>query len=185
MGIKVVTIATTEPVTLAEAKLHLRLDTSDEDSLITAQIKRAREECEHLLGRSIATRTMGLYLDDFPDGAILLPRGPVVSIDWLRYVDTAGALQTISSANYTIDDAQVEPWLLPAYGYEWPQSREQANAVNVQYVAGFASCPEVIRGWILMRIGSLYRFREADAERVPMPLPFVDRMLDEYRVMPL
>ena len=62
MGIKVVTPPATEPVTLAEAKLHLRVDGSDEDALITRLISAAREQCEQELGRALADPTVDLVV---------------------------------------------------------------------------------------------------------------------------
>lgn len=183
MGIKVVTPPAVEPVSLSEAKAHLRVDGSDEDAVITRLIGVAREECEHILGRSVAPQTLMVLLDKFPCGAIVLPRGPVVAIDLVEYVDTAGATQTIAGANYTVDDAQIDGWLLPAYDYEWPATREQANAVRVTYQTGWASCPKVIQQWILLRVGTLYAWREADAERPAMPSGFAERLLDRYRVL--
>jgi uncharacterized phiE125 gp8 family phage protein len=182
MGIKVVTPPATEPVTLAEAKLHLRVDTSDEDALISRLISAAREQCEQEIDRSVAPQTLMLLLDAFPAGAILLPRGPVASITSVQYVDAAGALQTVSGANYTIDDAQIDAWLLPAYGYEWPAARDQANAVRVTYQSGYTACPEAIRQWILLAVGTMYATREADSDRPAVPQNFAARLLDRYRV---
>lgn len=185
MGIKVVTPPATEPVTLAEAKLHLRVDGSDEDALISRLISAAREQCEQELDRSVAQQTLMLMLDAFPGGAVLLPRGPVISVSSVQYTDAAGAAQTISGANYAIDDGQVDAWLLPAYGYDWPATREQGNAVRVTYQAGYATCPDAIRQWILLAVGTMYASREADSDRPAVPQNFAARLLDRYRVAPL
>lgn len=183
MGIRVITPPATEPVSLAEAKLHLRVDTTEEDALISACISAAREECEHRIGRAVSQQTLGLFLDTFPDGAILLPRGPVVSVSSVIYVDADGVLVTIPGANYSVDLAQVDAWLLPAYGYEWPTPREQANAVQVQYVAGFATVPPLVKAWMLLRVGDLYAHRESTTVGSGVHImPFHDRLLDAYRV---
>lgn len=182
MGIKVITPPATEPVTLAEAKLHLRVDTSDEDALITRAIKSAREECEHYLQRSIPQQTLGLYLDAFPSGDLRLAWGPAQSITSVQYIDAAGTPTTLPGSVYMFDDTQIEPVLRLTWASEWPTTRAQPNAVIVTYVAGYAACPESIRNWILLRVGTLYRFRETESDRVPLPSPFADRLLDEWRV---
>lgn len=182
MGLKIITAPASEPVSLSEAKSHLRVDHADEDALISALITAAREECEHLLERAVAQQTLALVLDSFPAGGIQLPRPPVVSVTSVEYVDQDGVTQTMSSADYLLDDAQQPSWLLLAYGEEWPQTRDQANAVTVTYVAGYADCPELIRAWMLLRIGTLYANREADSDKPAQPSPFVDRLLDRYRV---
>lgn len=185
MGIRITVAPSVEPVTLAEAKLHLRVDTSDEDALIGRLISAAREQAEQELDRAVAPQTLQLLLDEFPSGAILLPRGPVTGITSLQYVDAAGTLQTIASTNYALDDAQIDAWLLPAYGYEWPATRDEANAVRVTYAAGWASCPAAVKQWILLAVGTLYASREADTDRPALPQGFASRLLDRHRVHPL
>ena len=118
----------------------------------------------------------------FPEGAILLPRGPVTAITSVTYVDAAGTTQTIGSTNYLIDDLQIDAWLLPAYGYDWPATRDEANAVRVRYDAGWVTCPAAVKQWILLAVGTLYASREADADRPALPQGFSARLLDRYRV---
>ena len=54
MGLKVVTAPTVEPVTLAEAKLHQRVDLDADDALISMWISAIREHAEHLTERALA-----------------------------------------------------------------------------------------------------------------------------------
>lgn len=56
-----------EPVTLAEAKLHARVETAADDTLISAMISAAREEAEHILGRALITQTWEMVLPAFAD----------------------------------------------------------------------------------------------------------------------
>jgi uncharacterized phiE125 gp8 family phage protein len=178
-----------EPVTLAEAKLHLRVDTTDEDSLITGLIVAARMAAEHETGRALINQTLRLTLDAFPaDGAIELLRPPVASITQVQYVDTAGATQTLSSTLYSLDSASAfaTHYLLPSYGSTWPATRDQANSVWVDYVAGYGAAatavPQPIKQWILLAIGDLYANRERSAEKPAVPHGFVAGLLDPYRV---
>lgn len=184
MGWKVTLAPSVEPVTLAQAKAHLRVEHADEDAFIEALITVAREEAEQQLDRSISLQTIRLVLDAFPAGPIRLPRGPVVSVSAVRYYDADGVPRTVSSSDYALDDAQVEAWLLPAYGTTWPAARDQANAVEIDYVAGWSDtdCPASIVQWILLRVGTLYAYREADSDRPPMPGGFADRLLDRFRL---
>lgn len=184
MGIRVITPPTVEPVTLAEAKLHVRAnDTTEEDAAIEAMITAAREECEHYLQRTIAPTVLGLYLDAFPAGPILLPRGPVISIAQVQYVDADGVATVLPQARYSLDEAQLEPWILPAFGFDWPATRDEANALRVTYTAGFTACPASIKAWIMLRIGTLYRFREADSDKPVVGSQFADRLLDQWRLV--
>ena len=106
----------------------------------------------------------------------------MTAVDWVKYVDAAGTLQTIAGANYAVDDAQVDAWLLPGYGYDWPATREQANAVQIQYQAGWTVAPASVKQWLLLAIGTLYASRESDADRPALPQHFAARLLDRHRV---
>ena len=188
MRVRVLTPPVAEPVTLAEAKLHLRVDTVDEDSLILALIAVARQAAEHETGRALITQTLRLTLGAFPaDGAIKLPQGPVQSITQVQYVDTAGATQTLSGSLYALDNASEysDHYLLPAYDTTWPTPRDQPNAVWVDYVAGYGNAgavPQAIKQWLLLAIGDVYANRERSAEKPAVPHGFVAGLLDRYRL---
>jgi len=67
-----------EPLTLAETKAHLRVETNAEDALITALIRTVREHLERQTGLALMTRTFRLYLDDWPPARVIqIGRGPV------------------------------------------------------------------------------------------------------------
>ena len=154
----------TEPVTLAEAKLHLRgVDDTAEDALITALISAARETCEDRIEGTIPVTGWRLTLDAFPD-AIKLPRGPVASVESVKYLDAAGG------------------YIVPAYGKSWPDTRGQINAVTVEYTAGSAAAPHALKAWMLLAIGEMFANREASAERPAVAHGFADRLLDPFRV---
>ena len=185
MGLKLITPPAAEPVLLADAKLHLRVDGTDEDTLITALIQAAREACEHELGRVLITQTWEMVLDAFPAG-IRLPYPPCQSVVSVKYIDADGTLQTLSAPSYQLDSHSEPAWLVPAYGYTWPSTREEPNAVRVQFVAGFGDAgtdvPEVLRAWMLLQIGHWYANREAAGDARMEKTPYVERLLDRYRV---
>jgi len=180
-----VTTPPTEPVTLAEARLHLRVDDTAEDTLIGALITAAREYCQHYTQRSIGSQTLELRLDEFPDGAIELPMSPVTSITSLKYIDTNGTEQTLSGSAYTLDTFSHTAWAIRAYGTEWPETLDAANVVRVVYVAGAATPPATVRAAMLLMIGHLYENREsvvigqATAQELPLG---VKALLDTVRV---
>lgn len=161
MGIKVITPAPAV-LTLAEMRLHLRLDTvggvHPDDTLLSALLLSAVQYCEHYTQRSIGTQTLELALDGFPDGPINLPKGPLQSVTSVTYVDPAGATTTLSNLLYAIDDYGVDAWLIPKYGTDWPEAEASANSVKVQYVAG--SLEPSVRSALLLIIGHMYENRE-------------------------
>ncbi len=187
MALRRITDAATEPVTLSEAKAHLRVTASDEDALITALITAARTTCENEIRRSLITQTWELTLDQFPD-AIELPYPPIIGITSVEYIDaTSGTETTLSSASYTLDAKSEPGWLVPAYGYNWPSTRDEINAVTVTYTAGYgnaAAVPEAIKGWIKLMVGHLCENREAVVVGASVAkLPFAAGLLDPYRVV--
>jgi uncharacterized phiE125 gp8 family phage protein len=187
MSTKLITAPASEPVSLAEAKLHLRVTSTDDDTLITALIAAARETAEHEMGRSIISQTWEKALDMFPD-AIELP--PVASITSLKYLDSDGVEQTLSTGSYTMDNASdtAPSWLTPAAGYGWPETYADVNAVKVRYVAGWANAaavPQGIKQWMLLNIGHWYENREASTAGGLVALPFIASLLDRYRVWTL
>jgi uncharacterized phiE125 gp8 family phage protein len=197
-----------EPVTRAEAKVFLRLDSdlTDDDTLIDTLISAARTYAEAYCGRSFITQQWRLVLDTFPSPqtfgvpwgrpwsippqAIQLERGPVQSVQSVQYLDMGGTLQTMPASQYTADLASPQPRITPVFGAIWPIPLPQIGAVQVNYTTGYggaaANVPAGIRQWMLMRVATLYRNREEVAilSRGKVdPLPFVDCLLDPYRVI--
>ena len=186
IGLIELTAPTVEPVTLAEAKLHSRIGISDDDALLAVYITSARQLAEQKTGRSLAPRTLARYYDEFPDSIELL-KGPITSIDFLKYINEAGTLTTLSGAAYSLDATQLSPWLVPAYGTEWPSTRTTPNAVQVQYQVGYSSVtiPASIKAWILLMVGTLYENRESASERPVADNFFADALLARYTVSEL
>lgn len=190
----------TEPVTLAEARVHLRLtadDSTAEDGLITRLIADARRRAESLTGRSFVTQSWRLVLDAFPH-CIVLERGDVQQIDSLTYRDTAGVTQTVTwgaasnSVQRSTDGTLVADLtggtarIMPAFGNVWPIAIPEIGAIAVTYTAGYGAAPAVpegIKDWILLRVASLYANREEAAAGIVSPMPWLDGMLDPYTVV--
>jgi uncharacterized phiE125 gp8 family phage protein len=164
MGIKVIT-APSALLTLAQLRLHLELDTTAgvhaADDLITAQLWAAHEYAEHYTGCSFGSQTLELALDEFPDGPIQLLRGPVTGITSVKYYDADQVLQTMDSADYSLDDYSVPQWLAPAYDTDWPDTLDTPNAVQVRYVAGAATVPYAAVAAIKLIVGHLFANRES------------------------
>ncbi len=184
-----VTAPTAEPVTLAEAKLHLRVDDNADDALITALITAARQHAEHDTRRALVTQTWKLALDAFPTGVVTLDHAPVSAVVSVVYTDTNGTNQTLAPEAYELDTITEPCRLVPAYGSTWPATRSQINAVGITYTCGYGApeaVPESIKRWMLLRIGALYENREEvlTGRAITLaPLPFVDALLAPYRLL--
>lgn len=162
-----VTAPTIEPVSLTEAKDHLRIDHTYEDALIAALIRTARELVETHTGRTLITSTWDYYLQEFPAcGYIDLPAAPLQSVTSIKYTDSGGTETTWGSSNYLVSTRGVLGRIVPAYGVSWPSFTERPlDAVVVRYVAGYGSgagdVPETIRAAMLLWLGHLYEHRTA------------------------
>lgn len=184
-GLRRISAAATEPVTLAELKLQCRVDTTDDDLLLGMFIAAARAKAENYTGTALITQTWEQTLDAFPPAQIELLRPPVATITSVTYVDELGATQTLSSSLYTLDASTYPGWLLPAFNTEWPDTQDSANAVTIRYVSGGASAPDDVKAWILMTAAFMYTQREAmvlGGKIAEIPARFIDSLLDPYRV---
>ena len=204
MPMQLITPPAGEPISLAEAKLHLRVDFDDDDSLIQVLISAARQAAETLTNRQLVTARWRMVLDSFPGPslmgvpagqtftlpghAILLTKSPVTSVVEIRYLDMAGIWQVMPAAHYTVDSACEPARITPVFGQIWPIALPQIGAVSVIFDTGYGNAsavPEGIKTWIKLRVGSLYVHREEVASmtrgRID-PLPFIDGLLDPYKV---
>ncbi|NNF65982.1 MAG: hypothetical protein HKM98_00570 [Gammaproteobacteria bacterium] len=183
------TAPTTEPVTLNEARLHLRIDDchNDDDSYVEALIKSARHRVEGFLHRALISQTWKLYLPEFPT-EIMLPMGDVQSVSSVEYVDTDGSPQTLATSEYQTDLNAVPARIKEAYSKNWPSTRvNEYNAVTVTFVAGYGAAsavPEPIKQAILLIVGHLYENREnvsAGTQLYDVPQG-ADSLLWPYRI---
>ena len=198
MNLRLITEPTAEPITLEQARLHLRLDaegspaTHPDDTLVEGLIKTAREYLDGddgLLGRCLMTQTWELVMDQFPGCEIRVPLPPLQSITSVKYDDLDGVEQTIASSNYIVDNvAKNKPgWIVPIAAYAWPATLDRINGVRVRFVAGYgnaAQIPTPIIHAMYLWIGHLYGNREQVAPTNMQAIPFgVEALLANYRIM--
>ena len=183
-----------EPVTLAEAKAHLRVDTSDDDTYIGTLITAAREWCEQYLDRTLVHTQWVMRFDKFPDSGIEpveLPRPPMVmsgtaTAVTVTFTQEAGPTSTYSTAEYRVDRNATPGAILPIYGSTWTPHRQDDNAISVTWWAGYgasgSSVPAAIRHAMLMLIGTWYERRASADNAGGSEVPFgVKSLLDSQR----
>lgn len=191
------TDAAVEPLTLAEAKRHLRVDDDDADTNadIASAITTARMDAEHRLQRSLITTVWQYTADGFPwrdwrdcrdwhdRAAIRLPMGQVNSIVHLKYTDVGGVLRTWAADQYQLHADRITP----APGVSWPDTlADKAGAVEVRYSAGYgdaaATVPGPIKSWLRLAVADLWEQRRRSTEKPLVPQHFADHLLDAYRI---
>ena len=139
MAFKLITAPAIEPVSTADAKTHLRITHSDDDTYIAALVAAARKYAEANTRRAFIDQTWEYTADCFPSEIRLIP-GPLDSVTYIKYYDGDGSLQTLSSSAYQVDTADSVGLVKEAYGYSWPVVRDDLyNGVQVRFVAGYGT----------------------------------------------
>lgn len=150
MGLFITSQPSEEPVSTAELRAHCRIDINDENTLLDSYQKAARISLETLTRRAFVTTTFKLTLDDFPrcvnywyfQNPIWLPRADVIAISSITYVDSNGSTQTLASNQYQLTTGHPAK-VVPAYGLNWPTTRNQPDCVSVTFSAGYGAATAV------------------------------------------
>ena len=176
------------PITLEEAKAHLRVTITEEDDLITQQIKEAVSLVEGICLRSLVQTTYRLTADCLPSNTIrqrlYLKRPPVVSIGSFKVIAQDGSEKTmIAGTDYYQSLAGKWPYLCPVQ--TWPQISARPEAVEVIYTAGpDVALPDRVKIAIKAILGMLYEHRNESVPVVLNELPGasnIDRLLAGYK----
>jgi uncharacterized phiE125 gp8 family phage protein len=190
---RVVTVApASEPVSVAEAKAHCRVDDSSSDTLIGSLITAARSHVEQVTGLAIMAQTLDLRCSRWTD-LQRLPAAPITTVNSVQYLDASATLQTLDPAQYAFVGANalrasIEPvpnavW--PSLYSLWPMGA-RSDAIKVVAVAGFATVPEPLRVAVLMLVAQWFEYREGvavDVRGIPTELPHaVEALLTNYRL---
>jgi uncharacterized phiE125 gp8 family phage protein len=191
MALQLITAPLEEPISLADAKLHLRETRDSQNAIITALIAVARRQVESITRRALITQTWDLHLDAFPAAgqAIEIPLSPPASVESITYVDADGVTQTWDAADYTVDTVTEPGRIVPAYNESYPSTRDVFNAVTVRFTAGYgaaADVPEGLKQAMRLLIGHLYLNRESVKIGQGYMLNIIphglDYLLADYRV---
>lgn len=157
-----------EPVTLAEAKAHLRVEDTAEDSYITALIATARVAAESFTARAFLTQSWRLQRDAWPSDPcrpwIDLPRPPVLGVTEVRVRSADGDATVWDSALYSVDLAAAPGRLYRRPGVLWPLLGRSLAGIEIDYDAGYGAAasdvPAPIRHAILMQVAYLFEHRD-------------------------
>jgi uncharacterized phiE125 gp8 family phage protein len=196
MAIRMITAPAAEPITLTEAKAHLRVDHTADDTLITALIEASRVYCEQWTARAFITQTWELVIDTFPVNDFMIPLPPLQSVTSVKYDNGSGVEVTLAIDQYEVDTVSQPGWVVPITS-GWPTSVwEGINSVRIRFVAGYdpgtdspidlaANVPASLKAAMLLCIGQWYETREdivvgTIVNRVPTGS--VDYLLRQFRV---
>ena len=174
---KLTTPAVTYPVTAAEAKERLVIETTDDDSLIADLISAATNWAEQYMGRSIMPQVYTYYFDCFP-AELLIYTANVSGIS-LKYDDSSDIEQTFT--DYQTDLINNPILIKPVTS--WPEIYDKPNAIRVEVSEGSSIVPESIKTGVLLLVGHLYNNREGSSDRKVNTVPLgVESFLDTYKL---
>jgi hypothetical protein len=179
---KIVRAPVGEPISLAEAKLHLRVTDTSQDALISMLISAARIACETKTRQQLLHARWKLVLDRFPMAGIgtplpfandvnvpgyaaFLPHTPFADIVSVNYLDMNGSAQVCDPAIYVVNDALTPAIIAVAFGQIWPIPLPQIGAVSFTYDAGYASpctfampATVTVNGPVTWKVGATIEF---------------------------
>jgi uncharacterized phiE125 gp8 family phage protein len=179
-----------EPVSLADAKTHLRVDTESDDDHILALISSAREWCENYTQRTFIHTQWTMTFDTFP-WEIELPRPPVAvasgnTATTITYAMETGGTATLATSQYRVDRTAEPGVIRTVYAGTWPSHLLDRNSISVTWWGGYGEdggkVPKVVRSAILMLVAYWYERRLAADQIASNAVPFgVSSMLDSIK----
>lgn len=191
MTLTLVTPAAEMPVSVIEARQHCRASDAD-DAVLALYLAAAVQSVQDATNRALVTETWRLAADAFPAGCLTLPWAPLLGVTEVRYWDAAGVDTALASTVYQVETPSgptAPPGrLMLGPSQFWPAVQAgRADAVRITFTAGYgaeaSTVPAPLRAAVLLMVGSMYEFREADAARALTENPAVNRLLSPYRVI--
>ena len=177
-----------EPVTLAEAKLHLRIGHDDDDDFISTLIVSARRVAEAQTGLALIAQGWSCFRDGWPEtGVVDLPLAPLIAIGAVTVFGEDDSAAIIDPANYYADAVSRPPRLLPRGSRLWPVPGRLGNGIEIALTAGFGAAPsnvpEDLRNALKQLVAHWYENRGTGREP-DLPLT-VSTVISRYREMRL
>ncbi len=187
MSLLLTTPPTVEPLSLVEAKAHLRVPHADDDTYISTLITLARRRVETRTGLRLITQSWSQFLDCWPPfGMIDLSLNPVSAVtDIIVYGDT-DTPSTIDPAHYFLDATSYPPRLVFRHGRNPSPPGRRAKGIEIRLTAGFgnaAAVPQELKQAILLLVADAFTHRGDDGVR-PMSAAVLE-LINAYRIMRL
>ncbi len=168
MALKLLSGPAQEPVSLAEAKAHVKVDHADEDTLIASLITAARIHVETTLSRLLITQSWAWFLDEWPEAGatdhLVFPVSPIAAVDGVTIYQADDSSSSWGSQNYFADLVSDPPRLYRRAGKSWPKPGRVANGIEIRFTGGYgsdgAAVPMPLRQAILLLVAHWYERRE-------------------------
>jgi uncharacterized phiE125 gp8 family phage protein len=187
MSLKQTSAPSVEPVVTADQKEWMRVDASDEDTLIGNLAASSRAYFENATNRQLITATWQLKMTDFPSGEIVLPVSPLQSISSITYYDNTDTQQTWPSSEYDVDTASTPGRVRPSFNEDYPSdSRGGTDDIVITFIAGYGDAATDVPDGILTAIKLLganwFENRESNSPVTMTPIPMaLESLVWQYK----
>ncbi|MCG7392558.1 head-tail connector protein [Microvirga sp. ACRRW] len=139
-----------EPITLPEMKAYLRIDHEAEDDLVAGLIKAARLMVEAASRRVLIEQRWRVFMDRWPTGGkVLLPVGPLLSVDAIKVLDAAGTASEVEASSIDVDLMGDPPSIIAA---DAPHPGKPRNGIEIELRAGFGTSPDAVPATLKLAI---------------------------------
>lgn len=183
MSLQLISPPAIEPVALADAKAHLKVDTGDDDALIAALVSAARIRAEWATRRAFITQSWVQWRDAWPRQPFEIPLPPLQSLTSITAYDLDDTANVLDPALYRVDASAAPARVAWKETTLAPTNLRTFNALAIAFTAGYGAAatdvPEPIRRAMLMIVADLYTHRGDDA---PTPASAL-ALLESYRVL--
>ena len=151
---------TAEPITLSEAKAHLRLTHSDDDTYVSNLIIAARRAVESRCDLAIMPQSWQLYADRWPSDSIFKLRlHPVASVDGIAMFGEDDVAQTLNLSDFYFDLASRPARVVLRSNRSYAQPTRRANGIRIAFTCGYTIVPLELKQAMLMAIADWYGAR--------------------------
>lgn len=128
-------------MTLAQAKRQSEIDAdiTEHDTELQESIEEAQDLIEGFLQATLTETQYQYSLHEWPctyDGRIMLPKGPIISVMGVSYLDRDGNRQSLGIDSYAVVEGQ-GGYIIPAWQTSWPVARAFPGSIVVEYTAGY------------------------------------------------
>ena len=141
---EIITASTFNPVELYTAKEFLRITDIDQDYILEdVLIPAVSKIVEDITGAVLATKTLRVYFDNFPNNYFTLYKTPITAINSLEFKNSLGAWETLNSSNYVLSGLESPAKISLSANGSWGNNVKEKNSIRITFTCGYSSIANI------------------------------------------